>query len=286
MTVQRRGSISSFVTLAGVLLAWAVWPAAAAEKKGVALETVVQAQVAADKDAVESQKRINELDDQSKDMLQKYNLLLVETESMNNYSDQIALQVKDQNDAIASYNQQLIDIEQTAREVMPMMQRMLDQIDRFVQLDLPFLLDERRDRIQKLKDVMGKADVAISEKYRRIVEAYQIELDFGRTLDSYEGKLQGDPGGRTVKFLRMGRVALMYQTLDGEETGYWDADKKAWVVANEYREAMKDGIKVATKQGAPELIEAPVRAPVDSAPVTAPAAPAASIAPTNTETQS
>jgi len=286
MTVQRRGSISSFVTLAGVLLAWAVWPAAAAEKKGVALETVVQAQVAADKDAVESQKRINELDDQSKDMLQKYNLLLVETESMNNYSDQIALQVKDQNDAIASYNQQLIDIENTAREVMPMMQRMLDQIDRFVQLDIPFLLEERRDRIQKLKDVMGKADVAISEKYRRIVEAYQIELDFGRTLDSYEGKLQGDPGGRTVRFLRMGRVALMYQTLDGEETGYWDADKKGWVVDNELREAMKDGIKVATKQGAPELIEAPVHAPVDAAPVTAPAAPAASIAPTNTETQS
>jgi hypothetical protein len=286
MTVQRRGSITSFLTLAGVLLVWAVWPAAAEEKGGVALETVVQAQVAADKDAVESQKRINDLDDQSKDMLQKYNLLLVETESMNNYSDQIALQVKDQNDAIASYNQQLIDIEQTAREVMPMMQRMLDQIDRFVQLDLPFLLDERRDRIQKLKDVMGKADVAISEKYRRIVEAYQIELDFGRTLDSYEGKLQGDPGGRTVKFLRMGRVALMYQTLDGEETGYWDADKKGWVVDNELREAMKDGIKVATKQGAPELIEAPVHAPVDSAPATAPAAPAASIAPTNTETQS
>ena len=184
MTVHTRGSITSIATLAGVLLVWAVWPAAAEQKKGVALDTIVQAQVAADKDAIASQKRINELDDQSKDMLTKYNTLLVEAESMNNYSDSLALQVKDQNDAVASYNQQLIDIENTAREVMPMMQRMLDQIDRFVQLDIPFLLDERRDRIQKLKDVMGKADVAISEKYRRIVEAYQIELDFGRTLES------------------------------------------------------------------------------------------------------
>jgi hypothetical protein len=219
-------------------------------------------------------------------MLHKYNLLVAEAESMTNYSDQLQLQVKDQNDAIASYSQQLIDIEHTAREVMPMMQRMLDQIDRFVELDVPFLLDERRDRIQKLKDAMGKADVAISEKYRRIVEAYQIELDFGRTLESYEGKLQGDAGGRTVRFLRIGRVALLYQTLDGEETGYWDADKKAWVVDNHYREAMMAGVSVALKEGAPELIEAPVRAPTDSAPATAPAAPAASIAPTNTETQS
>ena len=284
MTKKTRSSITA---LAGVVLAWWVWPAAAAEeKKGVPLETVVQAQIAADKDAVESQKRINSLDDQAKDMLQKYNLLVAEAQSMNSYSDQLQLQVKDQNDAIASYNQQLVDIETTQREVMPMMQRMLDQIDRFVQLDMPFLLEDRRARMQKLKDVMGKADVAISEKYRRIVEAYQIELDFGRTLESYEGKLSGDPGGRTVKFLRMGRVALMYQTLDGEETGYWDAEKKGWVVANEYREAMKAGIKVATKQGAPELVEAPVHAPMDAAPAAAPAAPAASNAPTNTETQS
>lgn len=283
MTKVTRRSITA---LSSVVLAWLVWPAAAEEKKGVPLETVVQAQIAADKDAVESQKRINEMDDQAKDMLQKYNLLVAEAESMTNYSDQLQLQVKDQNDAIASYNQQLIDIEHTAREVMPMMQRMLDQIDRFVELDLPFLLDERRERIQKLKDAMGKADVAISEKYRRIVEAYQIELDFGRTLESYEGKLQGDAAGRTVRFLRIGRVALLYQTLDGEETGYWDADKKAWVVDSHYREAMMAGVSVALKEGAPELIEAPVRAPTDSAPATAPAAPAASIAPTNTETQS
>jgi hypothetical protein len=256
----------SVTALSGAALAWLVWPAGAEEgKKGVPLETVVVAQMEADKEAVASQKRINDLDDQAKEMLQKYNLLIAETESMNAYSDQLALQVKDQTDAIASYNQQLVDIENTAREVMPMMQRMLDQIDRFVQLDLPFQLDERRERIQKLKDVMGKADVAISEKYRRIVEAYQIELDFGRTLESYEAKLPGDPAGRTVRLLRIGRVALLYQTLDGEETGYWDADKKGWVVENDFREAVKMGVKVALKQGAPELIEAPIRAPQDAA---------------------
>jgi hypothetical protein len=255
------------IALASSVLAWTVWPAAAEQPvKGVSLETVVQAQIAADKEGVESQKRINDYDDQAKDMLTKYNNLVAEAESMNNYSNQLALQVKDQNDAIGSYNKQLVDIENTSREVMPMMERMLDQIDRFVQLDLPFLLDNRKDRIQKLKDVMGKADVAISEKYRRIVEAYQIELDFGRTLESYDGKLEGDAQGRTVKFLRIGRIALMYQTLDGEETGYWDKEKKAWVVDNSYRGAIKKGIAVATKQGAPEMIEAPIPAPQDAKP--------------------
>jgi len=261
MTNVTRRSITA---LSAVVLAWLVWPAGAEEKKSLPLETVVQAQIAADKDAVESQKRINNLDDQAKDMLQKYNLLVAEAQSMNQYSDQLQVQVKDQNDAIASYNQQLTEIERTQREVMPMMQRMLDQIDRFVDLDIPFLLDNRRERIQKLKDTMGKADVAISEKYRRIVEAYQIELDFGRTLEAYEGKLDGDSAGRTVRFLRIGRVGLLYQTMDGEETGYWDRDKKAWVVDNSYRSAVKKGFAVATKQGAPELIEAPMPAPQDA----------------------
>ncbi|HKA14992.1 MAG TPA: DUF3450 domain-containing protein [Myxococcota bacterium] len=275
--------------LAAVFLALTVWPAGAAEeKKGLQFETIVQAQIAADQDAAASQKRINDLDDKTREMLQKYNLLVAEAESMTNYSNQLQLQVKDQNDAIASYNKQLVDIENTAREVMPMMQRMLDQIDRFVELDMPFLHENRRERIQKLKDVMGKADVAISEKYRRIVEAYQIEMDFGRTLEAYDGKLEGDPAGRTVKFLRVGRVALCYQTLDGTETGYWDRDKKAWVVDNGYRAAVKQGFAVATKQGAPELIQVPISTPQDAAPAAAPsAAPAAmNTAPAAAETQS
>src|SRR5262245_15020402 len=262
MTKVTRTSITA---LSGVVLAWLVWPAGAEEeKKGIPLETIVQAQIAADKDAVASQKRINDLDDQSREMAQKYNLLVAEAQSMNSYSDQLSVQVKDQNDAIASYNQQLVEIENTAREVMPMMQRMLDQIDRFVELDVPFLLENRRERIQKLKDVMGKSDVAISEKYRRIVEDYQIEMDFGRTLEAYEGKLEGDAAGRTVRFLRIGRVALLYQTMDGEETGYWDKDQKKFVIDNSYRTAVKKGFAVATKQGAPELIEAPVSAPQDA----------------------
>jgi hypothetical protein len=130
-----------------------------------------------------------------------------------------------------------------------------------VELDLPFLQGERRKRVASLKETLGRADVSISEKYRRIFEAYQIENDYGRTLEAYQGEIAG-ADARTVRFLRVGRVTLLYQTLDGEETGYWDAHQKAWVRDDSYRRAVVKGFEVADKVGAPDLITAPIPAPV------------------------
>ncbi len=111
---------------------------------------------------------------------------------------------------------------------------------------------------------MNRADVSISEKYRRIVEAYQVEMDYGRTIEAYEGKLGGSDDARTAKFLRIGRVSLLYQTLDARETGYWDAQARKWVVDNHYAHSFKQGVAVAQKISAPEMLLAPVPAPVEA----------------------
>jgi hypothetical protein len=162
---------------------------------------------------------------------------------------------------MASINKQLEEVETTSREVTPLMQRMLDTLGEFVALDIPFLLEERNHRVETLKQMMGRADVTISEKYRRILEAYQIEEDYGRTIEAYEAKLGEGADARTVQFLRVGRVALLYQTIDGRETGYWDAQKKGWVVDNDYRRSFKEGLAVAKKLRAPEMLLVPVPAP-------------------------
>jgi hypothetical protein len=101
----------------------------------------------------------------------------------------------------------------------------------------------------------------VSEKYRLILEAYQIELDYGRTLDAYEGRLGEGPDARTVEFARLGRVSLMYRTLDGSETGYCDANQNTWVVDNSYAEQIEEAIRVARREGAAELLIVPVPAP-------------------------
>jgi Protein of unknown function (DUF3450) len=231
---------------------------AAAQQAGQ-IDTVIQEQVKTEQAAINSQAKIAQLDDESTKMLAEYRQITAEAASLKSYNDQLAVQVKSQDDELATMTQQLENIATTSREVLPMMQKMLTTIEQFVALDMPFLPEERADRIAGLKDMMGRADVSISEKYRRIIEAYQIEIEFGRTLEAYQGKIDD----RTVEFLRAGRIALMYQTLDGKETGYWDNTARAWKADDGYHEAVQEGLKVAKKQAAPDFIGVALPAPVE-----------------------
>ena len=229
------------------------------------LAAAVDEQARADKEAVSSQERVSELDDETQKLLAQYRTALGEKESIEAYSEQLKVQVQSQLEDIASIERQLDEVETTAREVVPLTQKMLDTLGAFVELDVPFLIEERRNRVKTLKEVMDRADVTLSEKYRRVVEAYQIEMEYGRTLEAYDGHLGEGDGARTVSFLRVGRVALLYQTLDGNETGYWDADSRSWAVNDDYRRAFEHGVGVAKKLTAPDLIRVPVHAPKESA---------------------
>ncbi len=225
------------------------------------IEAAATAQVGVDKAAAASQDRINQTLDKTQDAASKYAQSLAEAESMEKYNKQLGEQVKEQEAQVVSIEKQLLDIETTNREVQPLMQKMVDTLQQFVALDVPFLLEERTKRVASLQTLMTEADVSISEKYRRIIEAYQIELEYGRTLEAYEGLIGEGADARTVDFVRLGRISLMYQTLDGSETGYWNAEEKKWTVDNSYAHAVAEARRVAKKNGAPDLLTVPVPAP-------------------------
>jgi len=230
------------------------------------LGEVMNEQVATDKASVAAQKTIDQLTDETEDMAAKYREALSVAASMNKYGDQLSVQIDSQNKQLEDMKRQLSEIEVTQRDILPLMERMIDTLGRFVELDVPFLLDERRTRVATLKQLLGRADVSTSEKYRRILEAYQIEMEYGRTLDAYTGKLESNGSARTVQFVRLGRVSLMYQSLSGDETGYWDAAQKQWVVDPAYARDVKHTLSVAKKEGAPDLVMVPVAAPVEVKP--------------------
>jgi hypothetical protein len=253
--------LNSRIAGAVARLTVALVAAVAAVPASAQLNQALNAQVEADQAAAASQARINEIRERTQDAASRYAQALADADSLEKYNNQLAEQVQSQEAEIANIERQLLDIETTNREVQPLMQQMVDTLQRFVGLDMPFLIEERTRRVQNLQNMMARADVTISEKYRRILEAYQIELEYGRTLEAYEGRIGSGASARTVEFVRLGRISLMYQTLDGGETGYWDANKGDWVVDNSYAHAVSEALRVAKKDGAPDLLTVPVPAP-------------------------
>ena len=194
----------------------------------------------------------------AQDPAQRYARAVTDVASLERFNQLQEEQVRSQEEEMASIQRQLVEIDTTNREVLPLMQRMVDTLARFVELDVPFRIEERTATVENLKSVMERADVSVAEKYRLILEAYQSELDYGRTIEAYEGK---GPDGRTVEFARLGRVTLLYRTIDGTEAGYWDADAKDWVRDPGYHDAVEEAIRRGNEDGAPELLTVPVPAP-------------------------
>jgi len=203
-----------------------------------------------------SQQRVDTLAEEGRSLANDYRTTLRETEGLKLYLQQLRAQLKSQEEEMAVIRQESSELDRTNIEILPLMQRMLASLDQFVQLDVPFLKEERVARVAKLNEMMPRADVTVSEKYRRIVEAYQIEMEYGRTIEAYRGKLSD----KEVDFLRVGRVGLFFQTPDGAETGYWDRDKKDWTADGDYTEGVKEGLKVAKKQTSPNLLIVPIQA--------------------------
>ncbi len=227
------------------------------------LNSAMQQQKRMDVAAKSSQKLINQLDDDAERLQAEYRYTTRETDGLKRYNAQLERQINSQLEEMRSIRFQLDQINDVSREVVPMMLRMVDTLSRFIELDLPFLQEERSMRVEALKEIMDRADVTTSEKYRRIVEAYQIEMEYARTIEAYQAVLAGSKE-RTVDFLRVGRVALMYQTLDGEETGFFNTETGKWeVLGGAYEAPVRNGLRIAKKQAAPNILIVPVAAPKD-----------------------
>ncbi len=230
--------------------------------KGDTLKSAESVIAKTNQDAVHSQKRIDSTYDSIHAKFQEYRRLTAETESLTAYNKQLASLVKSQRKELQSLTQQLDEIETTKRDILPLIERMINMLGRFVDSDMPFLLQERKDRVARLQANLHSADISLSEKYRQVLEAYQIENDYGKSIQAYRKEMSIDGTVLTVDILRLGRVGLYYRTLDGEKCGYYDKSQAKWLgISNSYQGEIKKGIRLAHKQLAPTFLELPLQAP-------------------------
>lgn len=204
-----------------------------------------------------SQEKVDALYEAKRAALQEMRITQAEIDQLSVYNRQLREIIKNQNTQISSLNKQINDIESTQQGIMPLMERMINGLETFVSLDLPFLLEEREQRISALRTLLLASDITVSEKFRRVLEAYQIEIEYGRTIEAYRG---ATASGETVDFLRVGRSALMSISLDGVNSQAWNNNTKQWTdLGGAYARSISQGVSIARKQAAPSLLALPLQ---------------------------
>jgi len=243
-----------FACLTGAVLVFG-----AASSLAGPLETSIAIEQEMNKASQATQRTVDTLADQTLDMSQTYQLTLQSIDSIKRYNRSIEGYINRQEAEMDSIQTQMDGIDATERAVIPMMEDMIETLDQFVAMDMPFLKEERTERVKFLREMMLRADVSNSEKYRKILEAYQVENDYGTSVGAYEDTLEGED--KTVDFLRVGRVALVWQSRDEQSRAYWDNNSRSWVpLGDEYRKSISEGIKMARGQANLDLVKLPIQA--------------------------
>ncbi|NMH64417.1 DUF3450 domain-containing protein [Shewanella salipaludis] len=212
-------------------------------------------------DAAASQKKVDKYFDQAQDMLFEYGSVADERESLKSYNDYVAKLVADQELSMKSIQDDINGVDKLRQGVVPLMFKMVDTLEQFVKLDLPFNTQVRTERVENLKNLLNTAEVTLAEKYRLILDAYSIEREYGNFVAVNTGKLNLDGKEVLVDFFNLGRVALYAQSLDQKTAWMYSTETKGWdELDSSYLRDITKGIRIARKQGALDLFALPIPA--------------------------
>lgn len=248
-------ALSTVLTAGAILASWSH-----ADQSLDAVLAVGQSKV---DDAQKSQARINKLQDETSDLIAKFKQVSKTIEGLRIYNTQLEKQLESQRDIMAKLEESTAQVTVIQRQIQPLVLEMLDAIEQFVQLDAPYRKEDRLKRIASVRGLMDDASVTVAEKFRQVLEIYSIESEYARKVDTYEADL--NVGGQDIKvnILAIGRISLMYQTMDGSLSGVWDRGANRWVEldAGTYKAPIRNAIRIAQKKAQNDIMLLPIAAP-------------------------
>lgn len=211
------------------------------------------------KAAQQSQVKVDKAADETQILKNEYRQVLQSIENNKIYNEQLREVIQSQKEEMKQIEADIAKIQETTQKISPLMTKMKDSLKEFVNYDLPFLKEERSKRLKSLDKLYVKSGVTLSEKYRKVLEAYLIENDYGQTLEAYKDTVEVDGKKLIADFLKVGRLGLYYLTKDGSYGGVWNPEKQDWeVLTSSQRNYVQKALKVALKQSTPSLLTLPV----------------------------
>ncbi|MEP6342482.1 MAG: DUF3450 domain-containing protein [Maricaulaceae bacterium] len=205
-----------------------------------------------------SQGRVSSSDDAADTAIREFRAVQQQIDNIKLFVDQQNIFLASQKGEIDSLNNQLGTVEQIKQGMVPMMLRMTIALEDSIKSDIPFLMEERLERVQRVKEALSNPDVSPAEQYRVVLNAFKIEVSYGQGLDSYEGA-HPTRAGNVVNFLRFGRTSFVYMSKDESELARYSLESKSWEpISGDKALSMRKAIRVAKGEAAPDVVYAPV----------------------------
>ena len=222
------------------------------------MEKAIQIEASSSNAASERQSYIDNIDTQIITLIGDIQFLSQQLDLTNIYNRQLQELIDSQEAEIISINEQMAELDKTNRGILPKLEEMVNTLSSIVENDTPFLLTERMLRIEELKDILVQSNISTSEKFRRVFEAYQIENEYGRTIESYRDEITFDSETYNVEVFRLGRVGLYARTSDGRNTAMYSKKEGKWIRKKGIDSELIVALKIAKKELPPSLLKLPV----------------------------
>ena len=222
----------------------------------VNMENVLEVGRENQKLSANSQDRIDQTERETDKIVNEYKVVSKQVEGLKLYNEQKRIQIQAQLDLMDKLDNQLTQVVVIQRQIPPLAQKMLDTLETFISLDTPFRKEERRERVDLVRSSLAKPKVTASEQVRQVLEAYNIEAEYGRKIDTYEDELSD---GTVVNILVIGRIGMFYQTKDERTSGRWNNETGEWEeLSSSYRKPIRDAIRIAKKLAPTDMLMMPV----------------------------
>ena len=206
--------------------------------------------------SAKSQDNIDATERKTDKIVNEWKAVSKQVEGLKLYNEQKRIQIQAQLELMDKLDDQLVQVVVMQRQIPPLAQRMLESLESFIGLDTPFRIEERQNRIDLVRSSLAKPKVTASEQVRQVLEAYNIEAEYGRKIDTYESTLQA---GTVVNLLVIGRIGMFYQTKDEQSRGRWNNETNSWDdLPGSYRKPIRNGIRMAKKLAPTDMLMMPV----------------------------
>lgn len=192
-------------------------------------------------------------------MLLRYEELQKENNALAKQKQALLEEVKAAEGRVFAKEKALSDIEEISARIMPFLEEMILDLGNMIQNGLPFLSGERSARLEKLKSIMDDPEVSVSEKFRRVMEAFMVEAEYGMTIETWQETIDVEGKSMLADIFRLGRLALFYQSLNRENCGFFDMGKGRWSpLSGAYNRDIRIAFEIAKKRRPVELITLPL----------------------------